>query len=449
MNVIIFLHSLFSPPRIRPYHLPSARSFGVNQAYKNYFKECLNPSSPMPISTARRMATISVLGTMIVLSYLIFPLALLLKKYGYRFIYLNMHQISGAPYLDFYIRDHAVSGTITKRVFLLGHCKMGNKYIYNLYRNYITFIDNLALKILAYPFFISSVIGENISFKYCPTNYTRPLASDVWNKSFGKGKKPLVQMPPQDIHKCQTLLHKVFPQKRPFISLHVREPGFYPNDHSHNHRNADIFTYQKGIHFLIEKGYSVIRIGDSKMNNIEALIKQCNGMLFDYAHSNIKSEMMDIYLLSHCAFLIGCNSGPSTIPNLFGVNKIALNYINASSTIHFMKGDITTLKTFKYIKDNKLLPFEKLLNHPFIFTDPTKAQLDKAGIYVEDNTEEEILDTIKEFLVNKDGTRSELQKKSNDYITTKNYTFGLQGNFSNTTLKKYFNPHRVNFNYCL
>ena len=274
------------------------------------------------------------------------------------------------------------------------------------------------------------------SYKYDFVYHRESVSHKIWNEYLQTYKRPLIKMPAEDIKRAKMLLGQFVPIKKKFVVIHARDIGFYGNVNQ-NTRNADIFTYKAAIKYLIKQGYVVIRIGDKNMVKITPLLMECGEMLFDYAHSAIKSEMIDIYLLSNCAFMIGCSSGPQVIPPLFHVNCVLINWFNMSNAPYFNKSDITTFKKFRYKKNKELVPLKKLFESPFSLN-PSRKDLDEIGVFLEDNSEQEILDTVVEFLENKDGTISDIQQKAKSYIKPENYAFGAEGNFSNTILKQYF-----------
>ena len=65
------------------------------------------------------------------------------------------------------------------------------------------------------------------------------------------------------------------------------------------YRNADPETYYKAFKYITESGGFVIRVGNS---NMKKLIKMKN--VIDYAHSDLKSDFMDVYLGATSNFLL-------------------------------------------------------------------------------------------------------------------------------------------------
>ncbi len=418
------LDAALSPP-------PNYANYTYTDRLRRYFSEFLK--NPARLSSLFHLVKLSL---MILASYILLPVAIMLKLFGYRFSNIDLAQIGSVIYLDLFFREDALHKKTPRHKILLlaSNYTDGNRYILDLYNEYGVFVRNPFVKLLLSPFFLSPIFKDN-SFKYDLTFFTETVAHDIWNRYMEKYGGYLIEFPKTDIDKASAMLAKYLPKGQKFVCLHVRDCGFY-NIKSQNTRNADIETYTPAVKYLIEKGYAVVRLGDDKMVNIDNMIEECGELLFDYAHSDIRSEIMDAYLLSHCEFYIGLASGPAAIPMLFGVNSCNVNWYNVQSAPNFLAGDITSFKKFRYKKDGSLVPFEKLLDDPFI-RNPSCEELDKHGIYFEDNTEQEILDTVREFLETPRDHVSDLQLKAWKKISKNNYSYGARGHFSDTILREY------------
>ena len=66
-------------------------------------------------------------------------------------------------------------------------------------------------------------------------------------------------------------------------------------------RDADINTYKDTIEYLIKNGYSVVRLGHSNSSKVNF---DFDKNFFDYSKSPFKSPEIDVFLLSHCIFLL-------------------------------------------------------------------------------------------------------------------------------------------------
>lgn len=413
----------------------------ANFTYKDRFlqllKKSCGPKNAMKLSQRLRcLANASRLGLMLAAAYVLSPLSYGLKVLGFRFVDIDLAQIGSILYLDLYLReDKILYNTPRGKIFVLAsRFYDGNPYIIDLYKTHVTLIRHPLLKFLLSPFFMSPVFA-GASFRFDSVFSAAGIAHRVWNEYAGKYGDSLIHFPEEDKIKAAKILAAHIPVDQKFVALHVRDLGFYGNPHQ-NTRNADIDTYKDAILYLIDQGYAVIRIGDPSMKTIDHLVNECGTMLFDYAHSGIRSPMMDGYLLSQCDFLIGLASGPSSIPPLFGINTVLINWYNAATGAYYMPGDLTTFKIFTYKDSGKPVPFVDLFKPPYS-KNPPRPVLEAAGVTLIDTPSEDILATVCEFVEQRNSPPSALQDKAQDHIRPENWAYGARGRFSNTILKQY------------
>lgn len=417
---------LISPP-------PDYSNYTYNDRIIGMARDIYHLKQPL-----RRLISLLRLAMMMMMAYILVPVSLILKIYGYRFVNIDLAQIGSVVYLDLLLREDKLTKKTPKHkiLALASDFTDGNRYLLDLYNRHMIFVRNPFLKLLLSPFFLSPIFHDN-SYKFGYVHHTETISHQIWEKYRQKNDDcNLIEMKESDIRQAEKLLKIHIESNSKFVTLHIRDNGFY-NISGQITRNADINVYKKAIKYLISQGYYVIRLGDPNMDDISNIVAECGSHLFDYARSDIKSEMMDIYLLSQCAFFIGMASGPSSVPHLFGVNSCNINWCTASNAPYFMKGDLTTFKKYRYKKDNSLVPFKKLLEDP-LSKNPNKKILDAHGIWIEDNDEEEIFDTVVEYIVDKGAVISDMQKKAKNMLLQTNFAYGAKGNYSNTILKKYF-----------
>lgn len=387
-------------------------------------------------NSARDFVRFMVLATMLAISFAMTPIMLILKWVKVRFVDIDLRQIGSILYLDLYLRDNLTSVKSGKhRIFVLASSRFdGNPYIIDLYRPYVTIVRNPIIKFLLYPFFVSPIFSGS-SFRFDTIYFTENDTHDVWNRYDPDNIKPLIQMNDADIMLCRSILSKHVSDLESFVSIHVRDDGYYRLS-SQDTRNADIFSYEKAIEYIIKSGRIVIRIGDPNMVDISDLKEKFGHKLFDYAKSDIRSPMMDAYLLSHCDFMIGVCSGPSCIPPLFGVNGLHINWYNPSIGPFFLKGDLCTFKKVRSSTNGNLVPLDELMSPPFTLN-PSKSELAQFGFYLEDNSSDEVLESVQEFIDRRSAPATERQIKAKSLIRPTNWAYRSNGNFSETILKSY------------
>ncbi len=409
----------------------------LNLTYEDRIKRLFDDLIHLRRSPVRTFVSLFRLSAFYAIGLLLSPVFLVLKLLGYRFVNIDLSQIGSIIYLDLLLREDAITRKTPKHkmIALASWYTDCNIYMLDLYKDRVTYIRNIFAKFLLAPFFMSRVFKDN-SFRYDLSISKVTVSHDIWKRYMEMYGAHMAQFPPQDIPIAEKLLEKHLPAGMKFVALHVRESGFY-DDMERISRNADINDYKPAIKYMISQGYAVVRLGNEKMGNIDKLIEECGPLLFDYAHSDIRSEMMDCFLMSQCAFFIGMASGPASLPVVFGANSCNINWWNAYTGPNFIEGDLTSFKKFRYKENNKLVPFDALFRPPFSLN-PTIGILAEHGAYYVNNTEQEILDTVKEFIERPYGEASEIQKIAQAKILPANYAYGAVGYFSHTILEEYF-----------
>ena len=111
------------------------------------------------------------------------------------------------------------------------------------------------------------------------------------------------------------------------VTVHVRESGYRSSAGLRQRewdvlRNARIDTYFKAFAALVERGYTVVRLGDPTMSPID------RPGVVDLATSPHRTEWLEAWCVLRSDFLIGCDSGPSWLAALAGVPVLTVNAIH-------------------------------------------------------------------------------------------------------------------------
>lgn len=184
-----------------------------------------------------------------------------------------------------------------------------------------------------------------------------------------------------------------------FVSLHVREDGFYNQQGRGAPRNADIDTYLLAIDTIAARGGWVIRTGDPSMKPLPATERA-----IDYALCDKRSDWMDVFLWAECRLFLGTTSGPIHIPPTFGVPAVMTNSVPMSHAFWLVCGKHSLFipKLAWSVEQQRYLTFAEHLQPPVDGATYTH-QLDPGGITMVDNTPEEIKDAVVEMLDLLDG----------------------------------------------
>jgi putative glycosyltransferase (TIGR04372 family) len=177
-----------------------------------------------------------------------------------------------------------------------------------------------------------------------------------------------------------------------FVCIHSRAPGYATyDDHLHQYRNSDIANYVAAAEALVERGGWCIRLGDRTMPRLPRL----RGVV-DYAHSDFKSDWMDVFLCASCTFFLGNSSGLSSVSSVFGV-PVALANLTPICMLPFSAGHIGIPKLVWSLSEGRYLTFPEAFASPssdYRFTH----LFQEAGLRVDENAPEEIRELAMEML---------------------------------------------------
>ena len=126
----------------------------------------------------------------------------------------------------------------------------------------------------------------------------------------------------------------------------------------HAFRDADILDARPAIAKIVECGGWVIRLGDPTMKPLPEMAH-----VIDYAHSPLKSDWMDVFLLSQCRFMIGTTAGPSAVAATFGVPIVMTNVVPQPFRA-FSKNDIFLPKLYRAPREHRYLGFREAMEPP-------------------------------------------------------------------------------------
>jgi len=226
-----------------------------------------------------------------------------------------------------------------------------------------------------------------------------PAAITMVQKQWDAEKRPpLMTLSASDYERGWRCLEALgVPRDAWFVCLHVRDSGFKDGgSKTDSYRNADIDTYLLAIETIVAHGGWVIRMGDPTMKPLSAIEH-----VIDYAHSDVRSDWMDVFLCAQCRFLIGTSSGLYLVSMAFGVPIVQTNYLPWNSLLLSSK-DLFLPKLLWSLDENRHLTFSEILSSP-LSGGVSQSFYDYSGVEILENTPEEINDIVLEMLVRLDG----------------------------------------------
>jgi len=180
-----------------------------------------------------------------------------------------------------------------------------------------------------------------------------------------------------------------------YVCLHVRDSGFHNDPEKRSYRNADIATYKSAILFLIDNGFTVVRLGDTTMPKLDLY----NSGYVEYSHSEFKSDLLDLALIKNCEFYIGMQSGPLDVALMFQKPVLILNMYEWINGCPLKITDRGLIKNISVGGNGRYLKLQEIFRLPFKFTNIT-IKLRESEIQFTDNSEHQILKTTMDYFNN-------------------------------------------------
>jgi putative glycosyltransferase (TIGR04372 family) len=181
-----------------------------------------------------------------------------------------------------------------------------------------------------------------------------------------------------------------------FICLIVRDAHYKARYQSHikadwdygDFRNSDIDSFSDAITSLLERGYSVIRMG-------KGAEKKCSvnhPRMYDYAFSEERSDFLDIWLMANTFFTVSTGTGLDTVSVVYQRPVVYVDYIPVGLIASYVKS-ITVPKRLFWKEDSVELTLAESLGHCY----QTSLDYRNAGILVKDLSSVEKKEAILEM----------------------------------------------------
>lgn len=318
-----------------------------------------------------------------------------LDKLGIRFLSEFPTAIGHIAILDSYVKMGILGRRSPARPILLVHPKLANPCYLDYWRRYLPDIitDPVAIELLS-PLakYIDDRIGvvmDSSGKQIVDDNYEGSAQrSSIQAQWEAEGRGPLLTLTDSDHERGWQCLQTLgVPTDAWFVGLHVRGGRMG----SRGARDADIGTYRMAIESIVERGGWVIRMGDPSMTPLPPMPQ-----VIDYAHSEVRSDWMDVFLWARCRFFIGIQSGPHAVPPTFGVPCVVTNWSSVGDRPWFSQ-DLYIFKLHWSESEARYLNFAEVISSPLAWAESSD-YLASVGIKLVDNTPEEINDVVMEML---------------------------------------------------
>lgn len=344
-----------------------------------------------------------------------------------------------ATQLDLYVKMGVLGwGPSCRGLLLAREENIANRCLMDYWRRYIRVISNPLLIHLLFP--LAELTQYDTNFLRMPDgkivqiNRAMVAVQKQWED---KDRPPILTLSSSHHERGWDCLQQLgVPRGAWFVCLHVRESGFLNegNNSYHAYRNADINTYLLAVKTIVESGGWVIRMGDPTMKSLPSIEH-----VIDYAHSEVRSDWMDIFCCAECRFFLGTTSGLVNVSFDFGVPCAMANF-TPMGDIPVSRKDIFIPKLYWSKIEKRYLTFEEALAPHFRYCYDGKF-FESLGICLVDNTQEDINDMILEMLDRLNGNLEYtdedefLQEKFRNLLPYKNY--GISSRMGKAFLRKY------------
>ena len=300
--------------------------------------------------------SIKIIGLCIRIFFL--PFTTIFHLYGYRYITAFTDRIGHlALEPDCLLKEQALGKIRKKKWILLSpNHRTANNHLVSYWSNYIIVIRNPIICFFVKSMGFGCLMRTDISH-YIRRESNAQKAYTVFAE--WDDRPPLLKLSQEDeIWGYEMLLKLGVPKEAWFVCIHSREGGFSPIDEEiHTYRNSNILHYTDAVKEIINRGGWVIRMGDSSMQKLSSINK-----VIDYAHHQLKSDRLDVFLCAKTRFFLGNTSGIAFLSSVFGVPCALANMIPVAVR-GFNSFDIYISKLLCKSDTNKILRLNEVFQN--------------------------------------------------------------------------------------
>jgi putative glycosyltransferase (TIGR04372 family) len=194
---------------------------------------------------------------------------------------------------------------------------------------------------------------------------------------------------------------------------------------------SNVDNCKESINFLISRNFQIHKIGEKMMKQIDFKNKKFKDFCYEDNHNDIFDKK-----LANCSFYFGSSSSMGTAPDIFNKKKFLINEVDHSILNHSKTtNNVVIFKKIYCSKTKKLFKLNKLFDKNLFSFETLKNSIDNGTVYMEENSEEEILEGMIEFY------EINFKNKKKNYILNKRY-FEMRQHY----LKKYYAKEYQIFN---
>jgi putative glycosyltransferase (TIGR04372 family) len=256
-----------------------------------------------------------------------------------------------------------------------------------------------------------------------PWAHAAARAQVAWSE---EKRDPLVEIPQDLRERGHSRLRAAGVTAEWFVAIHIREGGYHGDGPgtTRQHRSANVSNYLDAIARITERGGAVVRLGDKSMTPLQEL----RGV-FDYAHSEIKSAEMDLFLCTEARLFVGTTSGLTTAVQALGTPMLLVNCISNDCQFWHDRTDFIVRPVYNHHK-NRYLSLRETYRQPLQALLIDTALLRRRGLEIHANRPQDITAAVAYKLDSLEGKikplrdRGELLERYRNAMRENPYNFG-------------------------
>ena len=204
---------------------------------------------------------------------------------------------------------------------------------------------------------------------------------------------------------------------RNIIILNVRDEAYLKKalqgtDYGyHSYRNSDVHSYVAALQYLIDEGYSVIRVGRETIKELELSSKY----FWDYSKSKIKSDLIDIFMAEVAYACISTGSGYDALTTINLKPTLYINYLPHGYLMSFGKSDYTSFKKLRDTQSGNFLTSIDDIHSRNVFSVLDGNKYWEQGIEVVNLNSSEIKSCVKKFFDDLQNTNLSSESFNTDF----------------------------------
>ena len=292
-------------------------------------------------------------------------------------------------------------------VLLAPSHKVVNPAFLSLFAPYLTIIDDPALidDLLPYQRLVGdqfiAVRGQGGLAE--PWAHAASRAQVAWAAT---KRAPLVAIPQELRDRGRAKLRAAGVHADWFAAIHIREGGYHGDGPgtTRQHRSANVGDYLDAIARITARGGAVVRLGDRSMTPLGDIPG-----VFDYAHSDLKSAEMDLFLCAEARLFIGTTSGLTSAVQALGTPMLLVN-CTSNDCQFWHDRTVFTVRPVYDRRNRRYLSLRETYRQPLQAMLIDGAVLTRHGLEIHANRAEHISAAVQDTLDDLDGTSRPLRE---------------------------------------